>query len=85
MKKIILIVLSIIFTSNITYAKEDCKKYNGLFEVRKYNECVASNSPVSKSKLNEKKSPGKVMNIIKKGISKLNTDSTLIDQIKGKK
>jgi len=86
MKKIILIVLSIIFTSNISYAEIDCKVYNGLLEIKKYNKCIADRGPVSNTKLNDKemsktKSAASYL-ADKLHFGKLNTDSKLTDWIK---
>ena len=43
MKKIFLILIIFVLTANISYAADNCRKYNNLLEQKKYKECLAQN------------------------------------------
>ena len=87
MKKIFLILIISFFISNISYAKNDCKKYNSILQQKEYKKCLAenpSNIVKKNSKLMEKINLDGIKNTSKKMFGKLNTDSKLTDYIKKK-
>jgi len=81
MKKIILTMFAIIFIFNVSYADEDCKRYNGLLQIKKYNQCMENKI----IEVKQVKPPSKIMNATKEMLGKLNTDSKLTDWIKEKR
>jgi len=87
MKKIFLILITSIFIANISYAADECRKYNNLLQQKEYKECLAQNpNSISKkkNKLMEKINLDGVKDASKKVLGKLNTDSKLTDYIKKK-
>ena len=85
MKKILLIVLTLILTTNVSYAADNCNKFNNLLEREKYKECLAQNPNYKESNsLIKKLVPANVKDTTKKMLGKMNTDSKLTDYIKKK-
>jgi len=86
MKKIFLILIIFVLTANISYAADNCRKYNNLLEQKKYKECLAQNPSNKKDDklINKLIDLDDVKNTSKKVLGKLNTDSKLTDYIKKK-
>ena len=76
MKKILLIFITTLFFTNLSYA-DSCKKYNNILQSKKYKECINQGGG------SEQNGAG-IKDSAKKFLGKLNTDSKLTDYIKKK-
>jgi len=87
MKLIIILMLTIFFSTNFALAEDPCKNV-GILQVKKSKECLnkkKTNSDNSQNSSNILTSGSKkVLDSSKKVLDKLNTDSKLTDYIKKK-
>ena len=76
MKKILLIFITTLFFTNLSYA-DSCQKYNTILQSKKYKECINQGDGSEQNGAGIKDSAKKIL-------GKLNTDSKLTDYIKKK-